>query len=375
VGNQEFHHSSAILAYASDYLRGKMIKNGRHNRYYIDFSFHSADEWKVVLEFLQPRSMGTAALSWQVLPVVLPWFAEFQLQVLLQDIDHFLLETVVVTQTEDDKDVPMTIHNLLLLAHIGYACGLETTKSQARQWLRSKLLQPQHVPKEIDSNGSEDHDSVNLDWELSDLQLLSSVLKEFEDLRVYLWESSLIVYLPHDLNVEDSHGLVSNSLFPYLLREGMMQLCIVQHAQTLVDQLRTSGAVSPSPTTSSSTTIPTSFALERQEKLTQDMLYVLLKSTYEQLEKFHRETEIGLASLSNQQSIPNKASRKSKTKRKERRRQQSQRSSNVTDMKSRRPQDRQSKETDPSEQTAVTERDASTAVVVMDGSGRRTFEC
>jgi hypothetical protein len=214
-----------------------------------------------------------------------------------------------------------------------------------------------------------------LDWELSDLQLLSSILKEFEDLRVYLWESSLIVYLPHDLNVEDSHGLVSNSLFPYLLREGMMQLCIVQQAQTPVDQLRTSGAVSPSPTTSSSTTIPTSFALERQEKLTQDMLYVLLKSTYEQLEKFHRETEIGLASLSNQQSIPNKASRKSKTKRKERRRQQSQRSSNVTDMKSRRPQDRQSKETDPSEQTAVTERDASTAVVVMDGSGRRTFEC
>jgi hypothetical protein len=119
-----------------------MLRQNLDNKYCIYFSFHSTDQRKVVLNFLHPQSLGTAELTWQVLPTVLPWFTEFCMQVLLKDIDAFLLETVVVSRTDEREEVAISVPNLLLSTHIGYASKLETTQSQACQWLKSKLMQP-----------------------------------------------------------------------------------------------------------------------------------------------------------------------------------------------------------------------------------------
>ena len=103
------------------------------------------------------------------------------------------------------------------------------------------------------------------------------MLKTFEDLRDFLWEYAVIVYLPHDLDIADSSNLVSNPLFPYLLREGMMQMMIVEEMESvnksIEDQSRseetssnlsqkltkTANSVSTASagTTCSATTIPT----------------------------------------------------------------------------------------------------------------------
>jgi hypothetical protein len=350
VGNQEFHHSSAILAYASEYLKQQMevrtsfeTWEGGNNTtrqsqsqnqtylyyYYIDFSHHSADEWKTVLEFLQPRSLGITALSWQTVPIVLPWFAQFELDVLLKDVDRFLLETIV-TQTVGT----MTLHNLILLTKISHGCNLHTTKSQARQWLRTKLLEPQKQqrPSHKSSssptfNGVEQSKGASieslLDWEMPDLQSLSECLTEYADLRDYVWESAVIVYLPHDLNVEDSHYLVSNPLFPYILREGMMQLCILHRAESLVkqhnqqfededDSLCISGSkptststdsdfyqveelLSSSPDTTTSSDSSGSFRRTlKPDRLSQDMLSVLLRNIMMHLEQFEQENEVAV---------------------------------------------------------------------------------
>jgi hypothetical protein len=168
------------------------------------------------LEFLHPQSLGTAELTWQVLPTVLPWFAEFHMQVLLKDVDAFLLETVVVSRTDEREEVAISVPNLLLLTHIGYTSKLETTQSQACQWLKSKLMQPRQLSKKMTKNGHlEVHGEVALDWLLADLQYPSQILANFEDVRNCLWELLLILYLPHDLNVQDSYEMVSNPLFPY----------------------------------------------------------------------------------------------------------------------------------------------------------------
>jgi hypothetical protein len=358
VGNQEFHYSSAILAYyASDYLGSRMVQRDLDNKkYYIDFSFHSTDEWKVVLDFLQPRSLGKAELTWQVLPTVLPWFAEFRMRVLLKDVDDFLLATVVGSPTDEREEVAISVPNLLLLTHISYASELETTQSQARQWLKSKLIQPRQLSKEMTENGRlEDHgEVVALDWTLADLQYLSRILANFKDVRNYLWESSLIMYLPHDLNVQDSYGMVSNPLFPYLLREGMMQLSIVQEQRK-----RKGGDVAS--TDFSSTTIRATHATEQKDRLNQDLLNVLLQGTLDNLEKFKKETEMGLAPSSKYQRQIDYSTR---SKPKERRRQP-----RLKDMRS------IVAETHPDDEIGVDEARSTSAVITPKGPRHRTFAC
>jgi hypothetical protein len=266
VGQQDFYHSSAVLGYASDYLKSQMrlllLSEPQHQRqpqhggsyYHIDFSHHRPEQWQVVLEYFQPRSLGgIKQLTWQQVPIVLPWFTQFGLNGLLNDIDNFLLETVV-TQCQGE----LTLENLLLLARISYKSSLVTTQAQARQWLKAKLIDPRYNNNkssssvvveggdEIDSERNRNHDNDDHDdaagsvlaWSLADLQLLSFVLSECDTLRDYLWESSMIQFLPHDLAVNDSKSLTLNPLFPYLLREGMMQLCVVNRAQMLIEKTR-----------------------------------------------------------------------------------------------------------------------------------------
>jgi hypothetical protein len=252
VGQQDFYHSSAVLGYASDYLKSQLRLEKQKQRgsyYHIDFSHHRPEQWQVVLEYLQPRSLGVKQLTWEQVPIVLPWFTQFGLKVLLYDIDKFLLETVV-TQCQGE----LTLDNVLLLVRISFECSLVTTQSQARQWLKAMLLDPRYKQQkssssvkggehENETDDSDHNDNDNdagsiLAWSLANLQFLSLILTESDTLREYLWESSMIQFLPHDLAVNDSKTLTKSPLFPDLLREGMMQLCIVERAQLLIEKTR-----------------------------------------------------------------------------------------------------------------------------------------
>jgi hypothetical protein len=284
-GNEQFHHLSSIFGDASDYIMRRMVLGHDHQHNFVDFSNHSADGWKAAAEFFPPSYSGKAELSWQVLPIVLPWFSELNSTVLLKDVDLFLLETVVVARIDEDEGKFLTVHNLLIIASIAYRCRLDSTKAQARQWLRNRLQQP---------SAESDHQKNEIAFSLEDLQLLSTILIEFEELREYLWVSAIITYLPHDLNVLDSLGLVSNVLFPYLLREGMVQVCIMQEAQRgFGSRLKRESDQSVA---SSSTSIRGNLGRGRQGRLSQDMLRVLLTTTFEGMEKFLKEKESALSS-------------------------------------------------------------------------------
>lgn len=291
VGNQEFYYSSSILATSSDYLQSPAVKRNPDNRFYVCFPSQAPNEWLRVVKFLQSGPTGSEQLTWQSFPTVLPWFSELRLKDLLRDADLFLLETIVVSQSDDrSENVAITLQNLLILSDIGFSCSLELTKSQARQWLQAKLIHPQD--SDLDEDGDDtNEDDVELEWSLQDLQALSQILTKHKDLRDYLWDSSIIMYLPHDLSVDDSEILVSNPLFPYLLREGMVQLSIVQRAQRVIEQQRkrTTGSISPTLTSSSETTIPTNhLATVKKQRLTQNLLNVLLQTTQENLVTFQR---------------------------------------------------------------------------------------
>jgi hypothetical protein len=316
VGQKEFYHSSAVLGYASDYLKSqlrlekeKQQKRPRGSYYYIDFSHHQPEQWQVVLEYFQPRSLGVEQLTWKQVPIVLPWFTLFGLKVLLYDIDKFLLETVV-TQCQGE----LTLDNVLLLTRISFECALVTTQSQARQWLKARLLDPRYKNKSSSSsvqrgeqeNETDDSDHNDNDvgsvlaWSLADLQLLSSILTEFDTLRDYLWESSIIQFLPHDLAVNDSKTLTKSPLFPYLLREGMMQLCIVERAQFLIEKTRALPADTELLEVNSILDIKlnhsncdsnNSVMTPVQELWSQERLYGLLQGVVEHLDAFALENE------------------------------------------------------------------------------------
>ena len=316
VGQKNFYHSSAVLGYASDYLKSQLQlekqKQPRGSYYHIDFSHHQPEQWQVVLEYFQPRSLGVKQLTWKQVPIVLPWFTQFGLKVLLYDIDTFLLETVV-TQCQGE----LTLDNVLLLARISFECSLVTTQSQARQWLKASLLDPRYKNKssssssssvegeeqenQMDNNIHNDNDVGSvLAWSLADLQLLSSLLTEFDSLREYLWESSMIQFLPHDLAVNDSKTLTKNPLFPYLLREGMMQLCVVERAQLLIEKTRALLAETELLEVNSLLDIKrnhsncdsnNSIMTPLQELWSQEMLHGLLQGVVEHLDAFALENE------------------------------------------------------------------------------------
>jgi hypothetical protein len=146
--------------------------------------------------------------------------------------------------------------------------------------------------------------------------------------------------------------MVSNPLFPYLLREGMMQLSFEQQRK------RSGGDVAS--TDFSSTTIQTSHTTKQKERLNQDLLNVLLQSTVDNLEKYKKETEMGLASSSKH---PRQID-STRSKPKERRRQPRQKDMRivVTEMH-------------PDDEIGVDEARSTSPVITTKGPRHRTFEC
>jgi hypothetical protein len=205
---------------------------------------------------------------------------------LLGDVDNFLLNASIECQNEkrDGKGKGLTSSNLLLLTNIAYRCGLQATKSQMRHSLRARLQEP----REDVATENEEHDNILIQWSLGDLQLLSELLYKYEDMRDSLWESALIMYLPHDLNVTHSHELVGNPLFPYLLREGMLQLAVLSEEQIIVSEEQgcfRNGTLAPTSSSSSAQRLSVKKAEADQWK---EILGDFLKTTLANLDSFDR---------------------------------------------------------------------------------------
>jgi hypothetical protein len=293
IGRYTFFYSSVIFKNTSDYLNSRSVVHFRDGRCLVDFPHHSPEEWRPFVGFLQSNLVGAAKLSWSVFPTILPWFLEFEMYEILQDADKFLLGEAVACQLDKRDDNNIIASLLLLLVNVSYSCGLELTKARIRLLLKAKLMEPQGLFQDIDEgdHDTRSDDGTSLDWSLQDLQLLSLVLLKFEDLREYLWESSLIMYLPQDLDVSDSVALLGNSLFPYLLREGMVELVETRKCERAVDEQSkwSSRSVSTARVSVwSETTVPTTNHVQDMDKddKRQDLFKDYLQATMGNIERF-----------------------------------------------------------------------------------------
>jgi hypothetical protein len=305
--------------------------NSHMCKFYVDLSTHSSQEFMLVKTFLEKWDNDDdddyMRINWNNVHVILPWFVEFQAMPLMSAIDIFLFHNALggwnndgdgVVDSDGNNNI-ISLSNLLLLTQIAYICGLETTKLNARKLLRRRLLEPRKQNIEVNDSqgegGEEEEEeevgegvgeNIELEWTLDDLQTLAQMLQSFDDLRVHLWEYAIIVYLPHDLDISDSVELVSNILFPYLLREGMMQMMIVEGIESsfptsessFVNNNKTQSTIESlsfstaelSTTCSSDTTIPTNPSLSFPErKISTEEIHHHLLNTIEQLEKFQIE--------------------------------------------------------------------------------------
>jgi hypothetical protein len=319
VGDQQYQLPTSSLGLASKYAshRKKVAAEGHS---VVDLSTHSAEEWKVVLEFLKPPATDSRGINWSNLPIVLPWFLEFQSLTLLSKADSFLLHNLLGGRIRDgSRGRVISIPNLLKLTRVAIVCGLETTKLQARRFLRQGLLQPRKATAPAGGPEGEQNEDIELEWTLDDLQVLTRMVECFDDLREYLWEYAVIVYLPHDLDVSDSKVLVSNPLFPYLLREGMMQMMIVEGLDAVSSPINDPAflngkvqnlSLGSSNSIGSDTTIPTNPASAFAKHQTHEEIELNLDRMIEHLEKFQVEKDLRTIqqlqqAKSSEESFPN----------------------------------------------------------------------
>lgn len=298
VGNQQYLLSSSSMGLASKYVsqRKKVASAGLA---IVDLSTHSPEEWKVVMEFLMPAA-EPQGINWSNLTIVLPWFVEFQSLALLSEVDSFLLHNLLGGRRDGNQGRFINFPNLLKLTKIAIVCGLETTKVQARRFLRQGLLHPRKATAHTGGlvGGMEEHEDIELEWTLDDLQVLTRMMECYGELRDYLWEYAVIVYLPHDLDVSDPMVLVSNPLFPYLLREGMMQMMIVEGldaASSPINELAhklQKQNLSSSGSIGSDTTIPTNPASAVVKQQTRGEIQLHLHRIIQHIEKFEVEKDL-----------------------------------------------------------------------------------
>jgi len=310
VGDQQYLLSSTSTGLTSKLL-GHDRRIGSDKQVVVDFSSHSPQEFQYVLEFLRPSTDSRDRVYWHNLPIVLPWFVELELTPLIKEVDMFLLQNCAGVRN-DGTTQPISLSNMLKVAKIAYCCGLETTQLQARRSLRQRLLRPRKQNKNsTDSSATEEEEDVELEWSLKNLQDLADLMAYFDDCREYLWEYAVITYLPHDLDISDSMTLVCNSLFPYLLREGMMQMVIMESLEAAASTSNSEVASASSNrktnksfsdfTISSDTTIPTATSLPVLT-LPEKEIERHLNRTIQHLERFQVEKDMREADTGSEDS-------------------------------------------------------------------------
>jgi len=287
-------------------------RRGRLGSYTLNFVHRPALEWQLLAPFLQPHARVSAKVTPLHIPHLLPWFLELKLDVLLNECDAILLQSLLREQPPTSRTslrsgsraaaAPYYVQDLLTLSKIALHCRRRTnltgssgivnvvpdadvhyddsftaavleeeekmvaadedvvfllpgtTDELFQRWTDLWNLSPRILLRSRTgaarrrgaASGEAGVDDVGgyVDEDLNDnaidngpasasskscvLELLrsfiSDVLTELPtNVRHGVW-LSLIRYLPADLDVfgkEQQSKLLSNPLFPYLLREGL----------------------------------------------------------------------------------------------------------------------------------------------------------
>ena len=263
-----YSYNSHVLLYISDYFSQIMqpmqdcdttttsTRNTTNNKtkWRIDFTHKRVEEWEMFYPFLAPPVKQTVSVDIFNLPVLLPWFHEFQLPLLLHQCDAMLssiiFRPVNKAQTSDLQDV-------LLLLYIGLSCDLPRSQDLGIQTMQTYLKEaPQLFLKH------------------TIIQRLIILLQCFPQFQQVMWFSSIQNYLPLDLDLccdtdsmDSRDALLQNPLFPFLLREGLIKAKSRLRTKTYLQhkkKLRTGTAATGS-TTTNTTTASSPSCLDQQE--------------------------------------------------------------------------------------------------------------
>ena len=270
---KSFFHSSLILSYASTVLAEHLEHccevvqpNQPDGRFVLDIPHKPASDWECLQAFLEPHAVQQAVITWDNLPVLLPWFLELQLTVLLRECDVRLRQHVVrhhspTTTTATFAASQQDMSNLLMLGKIAVQANLAETAeaafTSAAAWLQQRpdlwvqpknggggasvdlleqmaqlllqCLRPETGTAATTSSTDQD-DSDSAEEKKSEPPASSSRPPPFEPPASAKLFVAAIAYLPADClhalmqaKTNPIQELLSNALFPYLAREGILR--------------------------------------------------------------------------------------------------------------------------------------------------------
>lgn len=239
---QAFPHNSHVLRYISDYFTEVMVHSSNstsqhasssldeephnvHPSWIIDFSHKKVEEWKAFYPFLEPPAKRTVSLGIHNFPVLLPWFHEFQLPLLLHQCDTMLSSLFFPNLQQHPQ--PGDLQDCLLFLYAALSCNLPQTQQLGVQVLESYLRGAPHLFL-LDG----------ISTSTSSLQRLVILLQCFPHFQKQVWDPSIKRFLPPDIHacfdVDSPIGrdwMLQNPLFPFVLREGMSKYALKQSSQ------------------------------------------------------------------------------------------------------------------------------------------------
>jgi hypothetical protein len=266
---REFRHSSLILQYASSELARHFVECVPHEndtvlaargsaiQFLLRVKVTDASDWCILQPFLEPHAVQPAVVCLSNLPILLPWFQQLRLNVLLQECDLQLLDHISTPPTSkqvkhhyDMSDDYVRVSNTLLLGRISVLAGLEGTARQAftamSKWLKHRpnvwLQRPNDNTTMLETAltlivqclvPDDDDRTTNIHGLDASMESCDDPTRVWESMfepmeAVYLFAAA-ISYLPTDCvdrqhlnNRRNIFLLLNNPLFSYMIREGIL---------------------------------------------------------------------------------------------------------------------------------------------------------
>jgi hypothetical protein len=203
-----------------------------HVKYLLDLPSARPADWRLLEPFLQPPTVGGNfnTLTPRHL-VLLPWFLQLELGVLVERSDDILSRVVWDPSADSFRELLVRSGIARDAGGGGAAVLVRTSKEVCRAWTRALSLEG--AGRDDDNDGAVYHPNpafVRLADDLQSLASLCELLSTWSFGREELW-IHLVRYLPPDLDVfskEPAKGaaeILRNPLLPYLLRDGMHRHC------------------------------------------------------------------------------------------------------------------------------------------------------
>ena len=316
----EFRHSSLILQYASAELAryfiecipeeddNVLVERDDTIQFKLHVKVKDSNDWCILQPFLEPHAVQPAVVTQFNLPILLPWFKQLCLNVLLKECDKQLLDHVAPPpkmkhSKRKDDDVVAMLTNVLLLGRISVAAGLKETEKNAfsslSKWMEHRPdVWLQHSDDNmvllvaglkllaqclLSNDDESSKDSPEVDASMESYEDLMDVWETmFEPIEAAYFFAAVLSYIPHDC-VESQHlshaynvsQFLNNPLLPYFLREGILMEQKRRPAGSEVSEIQatsiaaqtTSDILQPSPYPDTRWSVSDSIASEQNVEL------------------------------------------------------------------------------------------------------------